>query len=101
MLLIVALGFAAPLLGMRGWALRALFGGLVIGALYAVAAQLTFDSGRIVAVIDPEFALLVGIVGTLAVVYLGEAFERQYARSTFARFVPPGVVDEVLVEHRR
>jgi adenylate cyclase len=95
-LLILALGFAAPLLGSRGWALRALFGGLLIGALYAIAAQLTFDSGRIVALFDPEFALVVGIVGTLAVVYLGEAFERQYARSTFARFVPPGVVDEVL-----
>jgi len=53
-----------------------------IGALYALAAQLTFDSGRIVAVIDPEFALIVGVIGTLAVVYLGEAFERQYARST-------------------
>lgn len=95
-LLIIALGCAAPLLGLRGWALRALLGGIVIGALYALAAQLTFDSGRIVAVIDPEFALIVGVIGTLAVVYLGEAFERQYARSTFARFVPPGVVDEVL-----
>jgi adenylate cyclase len=95
-LLIIALGFAAPLFGMRGWALRALVGGLAVGALFAVAAQLAFNSGRIIAVIDPEFALAVGIVGTLFVVYLGEAFERQYARSTFARFVPPGVVDEVL-----
>ena len=95
-LLIIALGFAAPLLGMRGWALRALFGGLVLGGVYVVAAQLAFNSGRIVAVIDPEFALAMGLFGTLAVVYLGEAFERQYARATFARFVPPGVVDEVL-----
>ncbi len=95
-LLIILLAGAAPLLGARGWAVRALFGGLVIGVLYAIAAQLTFNSGWIVALIDPEFALIVGTVGTLAVVYLGEAFERQYARSTFARFVPPGVVDEVL-----
>lgn len=95
-LLIIVLGCAAPLLGLRGWALRALVGGLVGGALYALATQLAFNSGRIVAVIDPELALAVGIVGTLAVVYLGEAFERQYARNTFARFVPPGVVDEVL-----
>jgi len=58
-------------------------------ALYALAAQLTFDSGRIVAVIDPEFALIVG-VSARSPSYLGEAFERQYARSTFARFVPPG-----------
>ncbi len=95
-LLIIVLGCAAPLLGLRGWALRALVGGLLAGLLYVIATQVTFNSGWIVAVIDPEFALLVGIVGTLAVVYLGEAFERQYARSTFARFVPPGVVDEVL-----
>jgi adenylate cyclase len=95
-LLIIALGCFAPLLGLRGWSVRALGGGLVVGALYALAAQLTFDSGRIIAVIDPEFALVVGTVGTLAVVYLSEAFERQYARSTFARFVPPGVVDQVL-----
>jgi adenylate cyclase len=95
-LLIIVLGGAVPLLGMRGWAMRALGAGLLAGLLYAVAAQLAFDSGRIISVIDPEFALLVGIVGTLTVVYLGEAFERQYARSTFARFVPPGVVDEVL-----
>ncbi|HET9094942.1 MAG TPA: adenylate/guanylate cyclase domain-containing protein, partial [Solirubrobacteraceae bacterium] len=95
-LLVVLLGSVAPLLGARQWAVRALFAGLVAGILYAVAAQLAFDSGWIIGVIDPEFALLVGIVGTLTVVYLGEAFERQYARSTFARFVPPGVVDQVL-----
>jgi adenylate cyclase len=95
-LLIIMLGTAVPLLGMRGWAVRALGGGLLIGLLFALAAQLAFNSGRIISLIDPEFALLVGIVGTLMVVYLGEAFERQYARSTFARFVPPGVVDQVL-----
>ncbi len=95
-LLIIVLGAAAPLLGQRGWALRALAGGALIGAIYAIVAQLLFDSGSIIAIIDPEFALVLGIVGTLGVVYLGEAFERQYARATFSRFVPPGVVDEVL-----
>jgi adenylate cyclase len=95
-LLIILLGCAAPLLGLQGWAVRALLGGVIAGVLYVVAAQLAFNSGRIIAVTDPEFALAAGIVGTLAVVYLGEAFERQYARTTFARFVPPGVVDQVL-----
>ncbi len=95
-LLIILLGVATPLLGMRGWALRALGAAVIIGLLYAVAAQLAFNSGAIITVVDPEFALLVGIVATLTIVYLGEAFERQYARSTFARFVPPGVVDQVL-----
>jgi adenylate cyclase len=95
-LLIVLLGSIPPLLGLRGWAMRALLGAVLAGGLYLLACQLSFDSGRIIAVIDPLFALAVGAIGTLAVVYLGEAFERQYARSTFARFVPPGVVDEVL-----
>jgi adenylate cyclase len=95
-LLIVLLGFAAPLLGLRGWAVRALFGGFAIGLVYLIVVQLIFNSGRIISVTDPEFALIVGVLGNLAVVYLSEAFERQYARSTFARFVPPEVVDEVL-----
>ncbi len=96
LLLIVALGSLVPALGLRGWALRALGAGLVVGALYAVVSQLVFDSGRIIALVDPELALLIASFGTLAVTYLSEAFERQHARSTFARFVPPGVVDEVL-----
>jgi adenylate cyclase len=95
-LLIIVLGCAAPLIGARGWVLRALVGALIVAALYAVAVQLAFNSGWIIALMDPLFALLVGIVGTLSVVYLTEAFERQYARTLFARFVPPGVVDEVL-----
>jgi adenylate cyclase len=95
-LLIVLLGAIPPLLGLRGWALRTLLGAAVVGGLYLLACQLSFDSGRIISVIDPLFALALGAIGTLTVVYLGEAFERQYARSTFARFVPPGVVDEVL-----
>jgi adenylate cyclase len=94
--LIIVLGCAAPLIGVRGWVLRALLGALIVAALYAVAVQLAFNSGWIIALMDPLFALLVGIVGTLAVVYLTEAFERQYARTLFARFVPPDVVDEVL-----
>jgi adenylate cyclase len=95
-LLIIALGCVPPLLGLRGWVLRGLLGSLIAGGLYAVAVQLTFNSGRIVTFIDPLFALAIGIIGTLAVVYLTEAFERQYARTLFSRFVPPGVVDEVL-----
>lgn len=95
-LMIILLGSVAPLLGARGWAVRAVLGALLVGAIYLIVCQVVFDSGRILDMTDPMFALTVGAVGTLAVVYLGEAFERQFARSTFARFVPPGVVDEVL-----
>jgi len=94
--LIVLMACVAPLLGSLGWAVRGLLGALLVAAIYLVISQVVFDSGRIIAVVDPLFALALGTVGTLAVVYLSEAFERQYARSTFARFVPPDVVDQVL-----
>ncbi len=95
-LMIMLLGSLVPLLGMRGWALRALFSGVAAGVVYVLGAQLAFNSGTIIAVADPLLALVLGTIGTLTVVYLGEAFERQYARTTFARFVPPDVVDQVL-----
>ncbi len=95
-LMIVVLAIVAPLLGLRGWMLRLLVAVVAAAALYAVACQLAFNSGRIVAFVDPLAALALSLLGTLAVVTLSEAFERQYARTVFARFVPPGVVDEVL-----
>ena len=96
MLAIVVMAAAVPLAGLRGWSLRALPAALLLAAAYAVICQLAFDSGRILAFVDPLATLVISLIGTLAVVYLTEAFERQYARTIFARFVPPGVVDEVL-----
>jgi adenylate cyclase len=44
----------------------------------------------------PLLALAIGTLGTLAVLYVGEAIERERVRDVFTRFVPAGVVDEVL-----
>src|SRR5436305_790409 len=94
--LIVLLGCVAPLAAIRVSPLWSLFASLVVGLAVAVAIQLAFDGGKIVAFTYPLGALLLAALGTLAVTYLSEAFERQRVRTMFARFVPSGVVDEVL-----
>jgi adenylate cyclase len=94
--LIVILGCVAPLSSVRVPALRSLLGSLALGVLFTLAVQLAFDRGWIVALVYPLAALAIAALGTLAVIYLNEAFERQRVRDTFARFVPEGVVDEVL-----
>jgi adenylate cyclase len=94
--LIVLFGAALPLVSIRIRLWRALAGALVLAILFTVATQLAFDSGTIITFTYPLLALLFAIIATLTIVLLGEAFERQHARDIFARFVPPGVVDEVL-----
>ena len=95
-LLIVLLGAAIPLgsLRLRGW--RALALGVLLAALFALGAQLAFNSGLIVTFVYPLLALALGTVGTLVTLYLREAIERERVRDVFSRFVPAGVVDEVL-----
>jgi adenylate cyclase len=95
-LLIVFFGAALPLASIRIRLWRALAGALVMAAAFVVATQLAFDSGTIITFTYPLLALVLAVIATLTIVLLGEAFERQHARDIFARFVPPGVVDEVL-----
>jgi adenylate cyclase len=94
--LIVILGCVAPISSVRVPALRSLLGSLALGVVVTVAIQLAFDKGWIVAFTYPLLALALAALGTLAVIYLSEAFERQHVRDMFSRFVPAGVVDEVL-----
>jgi adenylate cyclase len=68
----------------------------VLAAIFTLAVQIAFDSGTIVAFTYPLAALILATLGTLAVVYIGEAFERQRVHQIFARFVPADVVDQVL-----
>lgn len=70
--------------------------GLLSGIAYLVVCQLVFSAGVVLPVVAPMLALAVAIVGTIAVQYTVEAFERQRVRDTFARFVPAGVVDQVM-----
>ncbi len=94
--LIVLFGLIAPVasLRLRGWHSPAL--ALAVGALFALAAQLAFNHGRVVLLTYPLLALLLSSIGVLVAEYLLEAFERVRTHDTFSRFVPEAVVDQVL-----
>jgi adenylate cyclase len=94
--LIVLFGGVIPLATLRLAVLRSLLAALALAAVFTVAVQLAFDGGTIVAYTYPLAALILATLGTLAVVYIGEAFERQRVHQIFARFVPGDVVDQVL-----
>ena len=97
-LLILLLACAAPLASLRISSLKAALVGAGLGVAYAIAAQVAFGAGVIVPVTYPILALALSLLGTLAVNYTIEAFERERVRQTFARFVPEAVVDEALAK---
>ena len=97
-LLIVLLAAAGPVAGAAFRPMPALAIAVGVGLLYLLAAQIAFNSGLIVPVVDPILALAVGAIGTLGLYYLFAAFERQRVRFTFSRFVPENVVNQVLAE---
>ena len=94
--LIVLFALAAPLASIRIRVWRALLASLGLAALFTIATQLAFADGTILSYTYPVLTLVLAIIATLAIVLLGEAFERQHARDIFARFVPADVVDDVL-----
>jgi adenylate cyclase len=94
--LILLLGLAVPLGSTRLQRRRSLLGALALGVLFTVATQIAFDNGLIVSFVYPLLALVFGVLGTLAVLYVVEAMERERVRDMFSRFVPSGVVEEVL-----
>jgi adenylate cyclase len=94
--LIVAMGLAVPVGSLRLHRWRSLLDALALATVFTVATQIAFNHGTIVSYVYPMLALAIGTLGTLAVLYVGEAIERERVRDVFARFVPGGVVDEVL-----
>jgi adenylate cyclase len=94
--LIVLLGLVGPIAAFRFGAIRSVLLLLAIAALFAVAVQLSFNSGLIVSFVYPLASLLLGGVSALAIGLTIHAFERKRVRDLFARFVPESVVDEVL-----
>jgi adenylate cyclase len=93
---IVLLGLVAPLAAFRfrGWHSPAI--AAVVAGLFAVAAQLAFDHGRVMLVTYPLLALVLSAIGVLVVEYVLEAFDRARTHDAFSRFVPEAVVDKVL-----
>ena len=95
-LLIAVLGAAGALLTAWMRPARGALAGLALGVLFALVAQFAFGAGLIVSVLHPLAALVLGVVGALAVSVAVGAFERERVRDLFARFVPEAVVDDVL-----
>jgi adenylate cyclase len=94
--LIALLGAVVPLGSLRIRPRRSLLSAAALAVVFTIAVQVAFDSGLIVAFVYPLLALALGTLGTLAVLYMLTAIERERVRTIFARFVPAGVVDEVL-----
>jgi adenylate cyclase len=98
LLIICILGLIPPVLGLRLSAVWTIVSAIFLGVVYAVATQLTFNHGTVLAFIYPVGALAISTVGALLVHYVLAAFERQHTRDTFARFVPAEVVNQVLAQ---
>ena len=95
-LLIVLFGVGIPLIALRLRPLVSFAIAIGIGIVFAILAQLVFNSGTVLSVVYPLAALALSAVGSLAVGMVTEAFERIRAVDLFARFVPENVVDQVL-----
>jgi adenylate cyclase len=94
-LLIVLLGVIAPLACIP-WRMRGLLAALAAAVAFLLFAQLMFNGEKIVAVVYPLGALIIGSLGAILVQYFTETRERRRTRALFARFVPENVVDQVL-----
>ncbi len=96
LLLLVALGIAAPLSALRLRIFIALGIGVLALALLLLGAQVAFNHDVILTVVYPTLAGVTALLATAAIHGVTVAFEREQARDAFARFVPEAVVDEVL-----
>jgi adenylate cyclase len=96
LLLILLLAAVPAAVTLRSTAVPGLLLAVALALLYALAAQVAFDSGSVLPVVYPLLALALSALGALAVNYVISAFERQRVHDTFARFVPAAVVSEVL-----
>jgi adenylate cyclase len=94
--LIVLLAIAVPIGSMRVSRWRSLIDAIALAVVFSIAAQLAFNSGKVITFVYPMLALVLGTLGTLLVLYVGETIERERVRGLFARFVPERVVDDVL-----
>ena len=97
-LLIILLALIPTFTSLKLPPLRALMLTILLAAGFAVAVQFAFNHGRIVAFVYPLLALAISAIGSLAVNYLLTAFDRERTRNAFARFVPEGVVTQVLAQ---
>jgi adenylate cyclase len=95
-ILIILLGSIAPALGLRFGPVLGTAAAVLAAAAFAGSAHLLFINGWIVSFVYPLTALALSTVGAIVVHYLVAAVERERVRDLFSRFVPDGVVDQVL-----
>jgi adenylate cyclase len=91
---LIAILVAAGTLYLRPWvaALGALV--LLVGYFWLVFKQ--FDSGTVMNMVYPPFALPISFVAALGVRYFTEVKERKYVTNVFGRYLAKDVVHEVL-----
>jgi len=95
-LLTLLMSLIATLVAIRLSAAYTIASAVLVGLVYAVAAQLAFNGGSILPVLHPYAGLFIGTIGAVTVDLLLETRERRRLRQTFARFVPEHVVTDVL-----
>jgi adenylate cyclase len=96
-LLVALLGLLYPVLAVRLRPAPAFLLGLLGAIAYGGLALLAFTAaGLIFPVAAPLAAFALALTATLGVAFATAALERERTREMFARFVPAGVVDEVL-----
>ena len=95
--LIVCLGCVVPLASLRMRPLWAVGTGLFFAAIFIPGVLIfAFDEGKIASFVYPLAALILSTVGAIAVHYVVTAFEKERVRDVFSRFVPEGVVDQLI-----
>jgi CHASE2 domain-containing sensor protein len=94
-LLIVLMAAFAPLAATRLRERWALVAGVAALAAFVVGAQLAFAAGRVVTVVYPVIAGVIGVAGSVGVAYFEEHVERDRLRRLFADFQPE-IVEAVL-----
>ena len=97
-ILILLLGSIAPILGLRFGPILGTAAAVAVAGAFAGSAHLLFVNGWIVSFVYPLTALAFSTVGAIVVHYLVVAVERERVRDLFSRFVPDGVVDQVLAQ---
>lgn len=97
--LVLVMALVVPLLGMRLGGIACAFAGAAFAAIGAAATQVAFNSGTVLQIVPPAFALLTSTVGTMIVASVAHSRERRQLRELFASY-SPRLVHDVLAGRR-
>ena len=97
LLLAVALGTTA-LTFWKGVKWGAVFGAVALAAVWVAALQLFDRSYTILPMISPALATIMAFTTSAAYVSIVEGREKRMLRGAFSKYVPPGVVEELVAD---